>query len=429
MTLQTIPVPAGLQTRYFILERGALSSLPELLNTAFPGKQPWLIADKNTWAVAGEETAKILTAAGISCHTPHIFPGTPRLHPNYGYSVQLACKMPQNCVPVAIGSGVINDLVKCASGIKEVPYCCVPTACSVDGYTSAGAALSVDGFKKTVKCPAPFAVCADVDILATAPPDMLASGYADLLTKIPAGADWIIADTLGIEPIRQDVWELIQHPIRGWVADHQDMLNIFHGLAATGYSMQMYIDSRPASGAEHMFSHIWEMEGLQKDGEEISHGFKVGIGLIATTILMEYIIKHDIEDLKEKMVPGLPPEERLEEVQTLLVRGCYGDGPQQTAMSKFLYGDALAERRALIISKWKTLQERLAGQLYSFETVRKMLKDANCPTCPAEIGLDEAQFLHGIHTAQLIRNRYTILDLLYEMGLMEDALLELRKMM
>ena len=61
MTLQTIPVPAGLQTRYFILERGALSSLPELLNTAFPGKQPWLIADKNTWAVAGEETAKILS--------------------------------------------------------------------------------------------------------------------------------------------------------------------------------------------------------------------------------------------------------------------------------------------------------------------------------------------------------------------------------
>ena len=226
----------------------------------------------------------------------YIFPGTPVLHPDFAYSEKLASVMPENCVPVAVGSGVINDLVKCAAGLKKVPYCCVPTACSVDGFTSAGAALAVNHNKQTVKCPAPAALCADTSIMATAPSPMLSSGFADLLTKVVAGADWIIADTVGEQAIREDVWQLIQGNIRRWVSDSEDMLNIFEGLAATGYSMQMMLDSRPASGSEHLFSHVWEMEGLQKDGTDVSHGFKVGVGLLATSLLMEYIISTPVKE-------------------------------------------------------------------------------------------------------------------------------------
>ena len=51
-----------------------------------------------------------------------------------------------------------------------------------------------------------------------------------------------------------------------------------------------------------------------------------------------------------------------------------------------------------------------------------MLKEANCPVTPAEIGLSREQFLHGIKTAQLIRKRYTSLDMLYEAGLLDAAL-------
>ena len=232
MTLPIISVPSGLTTRLFAMAPGAVHHLPEMLATAFPGLKPWLIADENTWAAAGKAGAEALASAGVETFEPYIFPGTPKLHPDYAYSEMLAEKMPSGCVPVAVGSGVINDLVKCASSLKNMRYCCVPTACSVDGFTAAGAALVVNGTKKTVKCPPPLALCADTDILATAPADMFASGYADLLTKIPAGADWIIADAVGEEPIRQDVWELIQGNIRRWVADKDDMLAVFDGLAA-----------------------------------------------------------------------------------------------------------------------------------------------------------------------------------------------------
>ena len=428
-TMPVIPVPAGLDTRCFVLGEGALKYLPQLLKQEFPGLTPWVVADTNTWEAAGERAQQLLCDGGLSPAEPYIFPGTPVLHPDFAYSELLASVMPEKCVPVAVGSGVINDLVKCASGLKKVSYCCVPTACSVDGFTSAGAALAVNHNKQTVKCPPPAALCADVTIMATAPAPMLSSGFADLLTKVVAGADWIIADATGEQPIRGDVWELIQGNIRRWVADSSDMLNIFEGLAATGYSMQMMLDSRPASGSEHLFSHVWEMEGLQKDGLDVSHGFKVGVGLLATSLLMEFIINNDYESVKAKARPVLSVEERTAEIETLLVKGCYGAEPQKISLAKFKTGGEALERRALIGQIWKELGGKLEKQLFPYETLRSMLKKANCPVTPAEIGLSREQFLHGIKTAQLIRNRYTVLDLLYEAGLLDEAMKDLDKML
>lgn len=287
--------------------------------------------------------------------------------------------------------------------------------------------MTVDGTKMTVRCPAPYAICADVNVLRTAPAPMFAAGYADLFAKIPGGADWIIADRLGIEPIRKDIWELIQIPLRDQLADPSNMKKVFAGLAATGYGMQMYQESRPASGAEHLFSHIWEMEGLKYQGEEVSHGFKVGIGTMISTLLFEYVINHDFESLRPRMKQPLTREERKKEAEALLANGCYGTAPLETALKKYLTPEETLERRALIGSKWKELQADLKKQIYPFEELRAMLKKANAPTAPSEIGLSREQFFHAIPTAQLIRIRYTILDLLYECGLLDDACNEIRK--
>jgi glycerol-1-phosphate dehydrogenase [NAD(P)+] len=428
MSMPLIEVPAGLQTGAFLLGPGALKYVPELLATYFPGQRPWLIADGNTWRAAGEQVQALLTDAGLKPHEPYLFPADPRPHPDYAISQKLAGLMPAGCVPVAVGSGVINDLVKCAAGLKQVRYCCVATACSVDGYTSNGGAMTVEGTKKTVPCPAPYAICADEDVLKTAPAPMFASGYADLLAKVPGGADWIIAATLGIEPIREDIWQLIQGPLRERIADPTAMGPVFAGLASTGYGMQMYLDSRPASGAEHMFSHIWEMEGLTCHGEEVSHGFKVGIGTLISTLLMEYVVVNDFETLRPRQKAPLTEAERLREIVALTARGCYGAGPQETALKKYLNPEQTQERRRLIASKWSELQQGIKKQYIPFEELRAMLKKANCPTRPAEIGLTREQFLHAVPTAQLIRTRYTVLDLLYECGLLDDACSTLERM-
>lgn len=421
--MNKINVPEGMETSVFIMSAGAIKDVSELLKEYFPGKRPWLIADDNTWKAAG----KILQPLLENPYEPYIFPGSPILHPNSEYADYLASVMPENCVPLAVGAGVINDLVKRASGIAMTKYCCVPTAASVDGYTAYGAALSERGRKKTMPCPAPYAIAADLDVLTAAPPEMLAAGYADLVTKVPAGADWIIADAMGIEPIAPDIWQLVQGSLRKWIADCSNLENIFNGLAATGYAMQIYRESRPASGAEHLFSHVWEMEGLTCHGKDVSHGYKVAVGTLTSVLLMEYVIETDAEDAERLAEPGCSVEERIREIAKLTVRGCYGDDVERVAMAKFIPPELQAERRRLIWSIWDDLRERLKSQLLPYQEIKELFIQAKCPVTPAQIGLDCEQFLHGIKTAQLIRNRYTILDLLYEAGLLNQAMKNLGK--
>ena len=104
--MPVIPVPAGLDTKCFVLGEGALVYLPELLRREFPGRTPWIVADDNTWRAAGARALELLQKANLVPAKPHIFPGTPVLHPDFAYSEMLASVMPENCVPVAVGSGV-----------------------------------------------------------------------------------------------------------------------------------------------------------------------------------------------------------------------------------------------------------------------------------------------------------------------------------
>ena len=421
--MNLITIPPGLETESFVLEADALRHAPEILRKHWgAGPDAWIVADENTWTAAGEKLNAIFEEAGIGRCAPYLFPGRPILHATVEHVDELLAAFPENCVPVAVGGGTVNDLVKRASGVKGVRYCCVPTAPSVDGYTSYGAALNVDGLKKTLPCPAPLAIVADTAVLDSAPPEMFAAGYADLMAKIPAGADWIVVDQLGMEPVRPDVWELVQTPLRDNLSDPADVRRVFLGLAATGYSMQLYRDSRPASGAEHLMSHIWEMENLTFNGDSVSHGFKVSVGTVASTALYEALFSLTEKEARRHAEPGLPRAAREAEIDALLIRGCYGAEAKEIALSKFLEGEKLAERRELIYRNWDALKERTQKQLYPLAELKAMLKAAHCPASPAEIGLESGQYVHGVAAAQLIRKRYTILDLVYELGLSKALL-------
>ena len=411
--MRRISLPPGLETECFILDSGALAAVPGLCREFFPGRRPWIVADGNTWEAAGKGVFNSLREAGLAPVEPYLFPASPPQHAENRHVDTLVAAMPLDAVPVAVGGGTVNDLVKRAAFVAGRRYLCVPTAASVDGFTSSGAALVKDGLKQTLPCPAPLALAADTDVLKAAPPEMAAAGYADLAAKIPAGADWLIVDTLGLEPIRPEVWQMVQPELRDRLSEPADLEKIFLGLAATGYAMQLYRDSRPASGAEHLVSHVWEMEGL-----EASHGFKVGIGTLAVTAMMTEAFRLSAAELRRVASPPSGPEEREREIAALLSRGVYGDAAG-IAMKKFLSGNELLERRSLIASKWEQMGERVLRQLIPFDEMKRQFQRAGCPVHPAEIGLARADFRDGFHRAQLIRKRYTVLDLAYEAGILE----------
>ena len=113
---------------------------------------------------------------------------------------------------------------------------------------------------------------------------------------------------------------------------------------------------------------------------------------------------------------------RQAEIDELLIKGCYGSAIAPLAMEKTPFGEAMTQRREKIFASWQNLQKRLSKQLIPSEQLKEMLRTANAPTEFAQIGLTFEQYIHGIKTAQLIRKRYTILDMLYETGLLDAAI-------
>ena len=119
-----VKMPEGISTKRFLLGEDALLRLPEFFRQEFPGKTPWIVADDNTWRVAGEKAFQLFQNDGLNPAEPFVYPGTPRLHPVYAEALLLAKRMPENAIPVAVGSGVINDMVKCVGSANNVPYLC-----------------------------------------------------------------------------------------------------------------------------------------------------------------------------------------------------------------------------------------------------------------------------------------------------------------
>lgn len=264
-------------TKEIAIGKNVIKETGNVFKKLFPDKMALVVADDNTFEAAGEAVVASLTAAGVSQREPHIFPGKPTLYAGYSNVEKLREVISPfaDTIVCSIASGTLNDIAKLASGELKRPYMNVCTAASVDGYAAFGASITRDGFKITRECPAPAGLIADYDVIAQAPARLTATGYGDLIEKIPAGADWILADLLGIEEIDDYTWSLVQHPLRGALADPaaigqgvpEAISKLTEGNIMSGLAMQALSSSRPASGAGHQFSHTWEMEGHGLDWE------------------------------------------------------------------------------------------------------------------------------------------------------------------
>jgi glycerol-1-phosphate dehydrogenase [NAD(P)+] len=268
---------------------------------------------------------------------------------------------------------------------------------------------------------------------------MTASGYADLLGKVTSGADWLVADALGVEEIDPSGWSLVQDHLRGWTGEPAELRegnqqatdHLIEGLIMSGLGMQSYQSSRTASGAEHQFSHLWEMEGLGHgeghEGPPLSHGFKVGVGSVAIAALYERILERDLGNLDITALCGAWPsrDEVERSVRAAHTSPDLEEGAVEQSLAKYISAEELVERLELLREVWPGLRERLADQLMPAEQIREMLRAAGCPTKPTEIGLGWEEFEATYSRARTIRKRYTVLDLAAEAGVFDECVEEL----
>ncbi|WP_461486462.1 iron-containing alcohol dehydrogenase, partial [Pedobacter sp.] len=213
------------ETKALIINKEALFQASELFKEQFPNQTAIIIADTITYGVLGKQIETQFNEKGVQQLEPYIYTD-PELYAEYKFVDELVAVLKTHqAVPVAVGSGTINDLTKLAAHLTNRRYMCVATAASMDGYTAFGASITANGAKQTFNCPAPQACLADTTILSAAPTAMTASGYADLFAKITAGADWIFADALGVEPIDETAWSIVQDGLHEALADPKGTRN------------------------------------------------------------------------------------------------------------------------------------------------------------------------------------------------------------
>ena len=411
---------------------GAMERLPKMLEALFPGKKVVIVADDNTYNAAGRKVCGILDAAGTQMEDSFIFKD-PELYAEWSYLQQLEAYLKErDAVPVAVGSGVINDLTKLASHHLGRRYVIVGTAASMDGYTAYGASITYEGNKQTFDCPAPLGVVFDPAVAAKAPAGMSASGYADLLAKVPAGADWIISDAVGSEAIDDFAFNLVQKNLRKALSDPAAVADgdaeatgmLADGLIMSGFAMQAISSSRPASGTDHQFSHFWDMEGLCYNGRHVSHGFKVGIGTMVSTACLEFLISKDLTRLDiDACVAAWPTWEAQEAYIRKIFEGKPGHLARGLAESRAKYCGPEEIRCQLnaIVAVWPELRERIREQIIPFDDVKEMLRLVGAPSRPEEIGVSKARLRDTFKCIPFMRNRYTGIDLIYRAGLLDEV--------
>lgn len=436
-------VAVASDTKRFIVGNGVLDRIAALFAEEFPGAAVRIVADENTMAAVGCLCRDRFAEAGIEVRDALIFPASPVLHADVAHVERIKNAFASDAdatIPVSVGAGTINDLVKYAATVLAVPYFCVPTAASVDGYTSYGAALLEHGYKKTFDCAAPRVVAADAAVLAAAPAYLSSSGFGDLASKIIAGSDWIIAEAAGRggapdaswEPIDPTAWAMTQNMLRDYLrrsetareGDADAVAALFEALAITGFSMQHLRSSRPVSGCEHLYSHVWEMLDLSVDGAPVTHGHKVAIGTLLATALTETIFASS-EPPASRQTPPPSRIEREKEVRAAFKGMPAADDVTAIALEKLPSAADLARLHALIASEWPKLRAKVLGRLMPYAELRATLQRAGCPITAEQIGLTRADAIATARRAQMIRNRYTALDLAWDLDMMEKALAEI----
>ena len=402
---------------------GALFDTAEIVKR-FGWKRVFIIADKNTYAAAGKRLVSQLTEAGILCS--EIVFENPDLVPDEQAVGSIMMRfVPDSEGIIGVGAGTINDLSRFISFRLNVPYLIVATAPSMDGYASTVAPLITNNLKTTYEATMPRAIIADLDVLTSSPQDMIAAGFADILGKYSCLVDWKLSALINGEYYCETVVEMMRVALNRTMAlqkqlaigDKSSLRELMEALVLAGIAMSYVGNSRPASGSEHHLSHFWEMRFLFEGRKPVLHGTKVGVACRLILKLYDYL---QAEPLTKDSIESLCLDFDYTAWEAEITRA-YGQGAREVLQLEEKTGknspDQRRQRLLVTAERWDEIQSAIQN-MPSGEDVAALLTSVHGPAYPHEIGLSPDALWDGIVYGKELRARYTILQLLWDLGLL-----------
>ncbi len=426
--LPSEPCPCGRSHQAAILETvvrpGAIRELPEWISR-LGAQKPFLLADAHTRA-AIDAVCGVLDAHQIP-YSAHIFED-PHLEPDERAAGSAVMHFDTGCdLIVAIGSGVINDIGKLLSSRLNLGYIIVATAPSMDGYASSTSSMAVDGLKVSLNTRCADVIIGDISLLKDAPLPMLQAGLGDMLAKYVSIAEWRIAHLITGEYYCEAVARLVRDALKRCISraeglkarEEEAVSAVFEGLVVTGIAMSYAGVSRPASGVEHYFSHIWDMRGLEFGTPVHLHGIQCAVATLTAVRLYEKLKTFTPDrGLAEAGVRAFDPDAWNRELRDFL--GSAAEAMIRLEEKEKKYDlDRHAARFERIASHWDEILRILDEELPSSETILGILETIGLDGSLSSLGVDLPTARRTFKATKDIRDKYVLSRLAWDLGILD----------
>lgn len=307
---------------------------------------------------------------------------------------------------LSVGTGSINDTCRLAAARQDKLLCIFATAPSMDGFASYGAPIVANGFKFSYDAKSPEVIIGDTKILAEAPKELKSAGFGDMMAKYVGLVDWQISTLLTGEYYcekiasltREAVDELFLMADKVTKNDEETAGKIFEALLKTGIGMSFARNSRPASGSEHIISHLLECVQLRDGILPNYHGEDIGV---CTLEMLKYY---------NRLAQCEEIDTQYENVDWEDVYEFYGEMTED--VKKLNHPDNIIDGvdKEELKKNWQKIRE-IIRSVPSYEECKEVMIKAGCKITVSDIGKDQKLFDDCIKYSPYMRKRLTLLRL------------------
>lgn len=390
----------------------------ELVRSLAIGDRLALVADEATYEAMGRRVLAALRGLGS---TEPVVLSDP--HADDANLAALKDRLAGFDGAVAVGSGTVNDLCKYVTAQDGRKYCVFGTAASMNGYTSTTASITLDsGLKVSLPAQAPAGVFLDLAVSAAAPPPLSAAGFGDCLCRSVAQSDMWLSHRLWGTPFPKAPFAIQE-------ADEAQLNARAAGLGAgdldaTGYLQRVLTlcglgvsftgVSNHGSMGEHQISHYIDCFAGDRHPGTL-HGQQVGIASLTMARLQQWVLARDEPPVLRPTV--IDEAGMVRRMGPTIAAQCLAEHRR-----KALDAAGAARLNALLAEIWPTLRRELLAFSIPHDRMREMLGQAGGATTAAELGLDTWFYREAVKYAREMRNRYSMLDLADDAGLLDEFL-------
>lgn len=344
-----------------------------------------------------------------------------------------------DCV-VVVGSGTITDICKVATQrVGGKPLVVVQTAASVDGYSDDVSVVLKSGVKRTIPSRWPDALIADLSTLAEAPAAMTTAGFGDAISMYTAPADCYLSSLLELDhsyhpaPIEMLMGhgrEVIDAAVGVGRQEPEAMEWLVRLLVVRGIASGVCGSTAILSGAEHLISHMIDMHASQHGLPLGVHGAQVGVATVPVAAAWGALFE-ELDPAQVDVDACFPEPEAMESVvhetfASLDPLGAVGGECWSDYGTKLERWRKNRDKFEAFLNDWPQHRDELRELVAAPERLGRALTDVGAPVRFGDLDppVTPQTARWAISNCHLMRDRFTIVDLLFFLGWWNDVFIE-----